>query len=214
MSPPNAKASAAVEVSAPDVKSLLVFIPEGDPVHTTQSTPGVKSLLAFAPEGDYIHTTPSTLHALASSAAPVVEIHHHPASSRAPSGFQTIFSKPPTHEWIARIEVERSELVQTGTDYTVLIFFGAIPADPRQWLTSQNLAGKCEIVNNKQKGDLIESDVDLNQAMLKHSESKSLEPSEVVPFLEKNFRSRVLNVILILFKELFWHSFFFVQGQT
>jgi len=117
------------------------------------------------------------------------------------------------YEWTARIECKTFELFSS---YSVLIFLGHVPDDPEEWQVSPNYVGShfafvnsagCE--DRQDKPDIVtEGFVHLNQAIVRHSGLKSLEPDAVVPYLTKNLHWRVLkvkyctfikNVVLILY---------------
>ena len=111
---------------------------------------------------------------------------------------------PPNHglyEWTARIECKKFEL---SSSYSVLIFLGQVPDDPKEWQVSPNLVGshyafvnsaaeECE--NCRNKADLvIEGFVHLNHGIVSHSGLHSLEPNVVAPYLTNNLHWRVLKV--------------------
>lgn len=108
---------------------------------------------------------------------------------------------PPNHglyEWTARIESKQFEL---SSSYSVLIFLGTVPDDPKEWLVSPNFIGSSwafvnssaqECANCRDNDDLvIEGFVHLNAAIVRFSGLDSLEPDAVLPYLTKNLHWRV-----------------------
>ena len=140
---------------------------------------------------------------------------HHPSSTKVtvkhmnihPSAHPTAAehsSGPPHHgfwEWTARVEFKKYEL---GTSFSVLIFLGQVPENPREWRISPNYvgghhafvnsaAGSCANCSNQQ--DLVvEGFVHLNHAIAQHSGLTSLEPNVVEPYLTHNLHWRVQKV--------------------
>lgn len=134
-----------------------------------------------------------------------MNIHSHPTSVEE----QQQSSAPPNHgmwDWTARIEFKKYEL---GTSFSVLIFLGQVPENPREWRISPNYvgghhafvnsaAGSCANCTNQQ--DLvIEGFVHLNHAIVRHSGLGSLEPNVVEPYLTNNLHWKVQKVSLFLF---------------
>jgi len=110
-------------------------------------------------------------------------------------------SAPPDRglwEWTARVEFKKYEL---GSSFSVLIFLGSVPENPREWRISPNYVGghhafvnsvanRCGNCNNQR--DLVtEGFVHLNNAIAKHSGLGSLDPSVVEPYLTHNLHWRV-----------------------
>jgi len=136
------------------------------------------------------------LTALSESAAPAA----HTAGGHA--GGASV--APPNHglyDWVARIQFKKFEI---GTSFSVPIFLGAVPDDPKEWLTSPNFVGahhafvndnpeECE--NCRNQADIVEEGfVHLDAAILKHSGLKSLENDVVAPYLTKELNWRVMKV--------------------
>ncbi|KAF8874304.1 tyrosinase [Mucidula mucida] len=104
-------------------------------------------------------------------------------------------------DWTARIEFKKYEL---GCSFSVLLFLGAVPEDPEDWLCSENLAGahhafvnssagRC--ANCRGQGDLLaEGFVHLDNAIAQHSGLGSLEPGVVEPYLTQALQWRVQKV--------------------
>ena len=118
-------------------------------------------------------------------------------------------SAPPDRglfEWTARVEFKKYEL---GTSFSVLIFLGPVPENPREWRISPNYvggthafvnstAGRCSNCNNQR--DLVtEGFVHLNDAIAEHSGLGSLDPSVVEPYLTHNLHWRVQKVCGLFF---------------
>jgi tyrosinase len=127
-----------------------------------------------------------------------MNIHPHPTVVEQQS------SAPPNHgmwDWTARIEFKKYEL---GTSFSVLIFLGQIPENPREWRISPNYVGghhafvnsaasSCANCSNQQ--DLvIEGFVHLNHAIVQHSGLGSLEPNVIKPYLTQNLHWKVQKV--------------------
>jgi tyrosinase len=113
-------------------------------------------------------------------------------------------SSPPHHgmwDWTARVEFKKYEL---GSSFSVLIFLGQVPENPREWRVSPSYVGghhafvssaasRCANCNNQQ--DLvIEGFVHLNRAIAQHSGLPSLDPDVVEPYLTNNMHWRVQKV--------------------
>ncbi|KAF8500854.1 photo-regulated tyrosinase [Russula emetica] len=115
---------------------------------------------------------------------------------------------PPTHgapnviyDWAARIHAKKFEL---GHGYAVLIFLGEVPGDEEQWRTCPSFVGvHCAFVNShtdqcsncrEQEELVVEGFVHLNEAIAKHSDFSSYEPSVIAPYLKNNLHWRVESV--------------------
>ncbi|KAF8901474.1 tyrosinase [Gymnopilus junonius] len=111
---------------------------------------------------------------------------------------------PPHHgfqDWTARIEFKKYEV---GQSFSVLLFLGVPPEDPKQWNVCSNFAGtyvafvnsmaeQCaNCVNNAEV--VVEGYVHLNNAIAKHSRLDSLDPEVVEPYLTKALHWRVQKV--------------------
>jgi tyrosinase len=108
-------------------------------------------------------------------------------------------SNRPLYDWTAQIQADQYEL---GSSYSVIIFLGHVPDNPRDWEISPNYVGShyapVESVpeggeRRRDKGVIIEGFVHLNHAIAKHSGLHSFEPDVVVPYLTKNLDWRVLK---------------------
>jgi len=99
------------------------------------------------------------------------------------------------HDWTARIEFKRFEI---SSSFSVAIFFGKdnVPHDPKEWEVSPYYVGSyysfgnsaaesCENCRNNANA-FVQGFVHLNQAIVRHSGLKSLEPHVVEPWLTKN----------------------------
>lgn len=104
-------------------------------------------------------------------------------------------------EWAARIRCDQYEL---GGSFSVLIFIGSVPDDPKQWETSESCVGIYDVYTGKPSDSPGEGDaevqgfVSLNEGILKHSGASTLTPDVVVPFLTSELNWRVQNVSDIL----------------
>ncbi|KAF9477261.1 hypothetical protein BDN70DRAFT_810991 [Pholiota conissans] len=99
-------------------------------------------------------------------------------------------------EWTARIHSRKSECDST---YNVILFLGAVPKNPEEWLTSPNLVGKHSVlISSYRTGgrglDVTEGFVHLDNGIVKHSGLNSLEPNEVVPYLTRELDWRVQKI--------------------
>ena len=124
---------------------------------------------------------------------------------------------PPDHglwDWTARIEFKKYEV---GSSFSVLIFLGQVPDNPREWRTSHNFVGalhsfvnsaaaSCSNCSNQQDM-VVEGFVHLNHAIAQHSGLGSFEPDVIEPYLTEALRWRVLKVVYSLFASA-WCSFY------
>ena len=138
----------------------------------------------------------------------LVPFHHQHASNPAVSPHTSLM--PPNRgswEWTARIEFKKYEL---GTSFSVLIFLGSVPDNPRELRTSPNYVGghhafvnsaANSCTNCRNQRDLVqEGFVHLNHGIIKHlGHTTSLEPNVIVPYLTKNLEWRVQKVCVFLF---------------
>jgi tyrosinase len=164
------------------------------------------------PEVPALAALPSPAHSPAAAAAP----QQHPSTTQVtdhPQGHMNIHphptvveqsSAPPDRgiwDWTVRVEVKKYEL---GTSFSVLIFLGQVPENPREWRISPNYVGghhafvnsgasSCANCSNQQ--DLVvEGFVHLNHAIVQHSGLGSLEPAVVEPYLTHNLHWKVQKV--------------------
>ena len=105
------------------------------------------------------------------------------------------------YDWTARVEFKKYEL---GSSFSVLIFIGQVPENPKEWRVSPSFVGShhafvnsaashCANCTNQQ--DLVvEGFVHLNRAIAQHSGLPSLDPEVVEPYLTQNLHWRVLKV--------------------
>ena len=104
-------------------------------------------------------------------------------------------SNRPVYEWTARIECGKYEL---GTSYSVIVFLGQVPDNPRDWEISPNYVGShrapVDGVPRGGKDVIIQGFVHLERAIARRSGLHSLDPDVVVPYLTKNLAWRVLSV--------------------
>ncbi|KAK0480190.1 photo-regulated tyrosinase [Armillaria novae-zelandiae] len=102
------------------------------------------------------------------------------------------------YDWTARIRVKKYTL---GGSFSVLIFLGEVPEDPRSWRSSPSFVGahhafvnsaaeQCE--NCRNQADLvIEGFVHLNTAIAQRSGLGSFEPAVVEPYLKRELSWRI-----------------------
>ena len=159
------------------------------------------SLLAQAPAAEA---------AQAAAAAQAVSVQSIPPSLGAPPahGAPPTPGVPPAHgssnviyDWAARIHAKKFEL---GQGYAILIFLGDVPGDEVHWRTYPSFVGAhCAFVNTatdqcancrEQEELVVEGFVHLNEAIAKHSDLSSYEPSVVAPYLKNNLHWRVQAV--------------------
>lgn len=119
-------------------------------------------------------------------------------------------SSPPSHhgmwEWTARVEFKKYEL---QTSFSVLIFLGQVPDNPREWRISPNFVGAHHAFVNSaasmcanctnQHDIVVEGFIHLNPAIVKHSGLESLEPNVVEPYLTNNLNWKVQKVFFSSF---------------
>lgn len=106
-------------------------------------------------------------------------------------------------EWTTKINCNQYEL---GGSFSVVLFFGQIPDDPREWYSSDSFVGAFDAFVNeameqcqncRDQADVgIEAFVHLNEAISKHTNQSSFDPEVVVPFLTDNLLWGVLKVCL------------------
>jgi len=104
------------------------------------------------------------------------------------------------YDWTARVEFNQFEL---PSSFSVAIFLGKVPNDPKKWEVSPNHVGSYyAFVNSAAKScgncrnntdTVVEAFVHLNQAIARHSRLESLEPEVVAPHLTDNLQWRVLK---------------------
>ncbi|KAI0833221.1 Di-copper centre-containing protein [Trametes gibbosa] len=100
--------------------------------------------------------------------------------------------------WTAHITAKKHAL---GGSFTVLVFLGAAPAHPKNFLSSANFVGDyCAFVNPTpercencvQQGNIaVGGAVDLTDALVRRAEVMSLHPRDVVPYLREMLCWRV-----------------------
>ncbi|KAJ7775767.1 tyrosinase [Mycena maculata] len=112
--------------------------------------------------------------------------------------------EPTILDWTARIQVKKYEV---GGSFSVLLFLGAVPDDPKQWRSSPNFVGAHQAFVNsvpercanchRNRDALVEGFVHLDEGIIEHSGMGehgglgSLEPNDVEPYLEENLHWRV-----------------------
>jgi tyrosinase len=105
-------------------------------------------------------------------------------------------------EWSVRIRCNEFEL---GGSFSVLIFVGTVPDDPKQWLTSPSCVGIHDVYagsaphDSDSRGDCeVEGYVRLKGGLLEQLGASELTPDVVVPYLKSELHWRVLNVSFTL----------------
>ena len=149
-------------------------------------------------------------------------VHHdappHPGPNEPDNTHPTIFqgsgsTNPDTYnEWTARIRCKQYEL--SGSSFTVYIFLGHVPEDPKEWHKSPQTVGRfhafvnlaseeCEnCQRHAQGGAEIEGFVHLNRGIVKALRARGaqpdwrLEPDVVKPYLKENLHWAVRKVRL------------------
>lgn len=104
-------------------------------------------------------------------------------------------------EWSVRVQSKQFEL---GGSFSVYIFLGQVPADPKHWLTDPAFAGTFDVFSNtepdecancrEQKDLVIKGFVHLNRQILKRSGNPSLKPDVVLPFLKRELNWGIKKV--------------------
>jgi tyrosinase len=130
----------------------------------------------------------------------LVPSHLHPHAANVHSSHSASYAPPNrgSWEWTARIEFKKYEL---GTSFSVLLFLGHVPENPRELRISPNFVGghhafvnsaANSCTNCRHQRDLVEEGfVHLNHGIVKLSGLGSLEPDVVVPYLTQNLHWRV-----------------------
>lgn len=103
-------------------------------------------------------------------------------------------------DWSVRIQ---SKKFQLGGSYSILIFIGSVPEDPKEWRESTSYVGSDEVFANSAAGHcancvqnadmVVEGYVHLNQALARAGLT-SLDPDVVAPYLKDNLSWRVYQV--------------------
>jgi len=101
-------------------------------------------------------------------------------------------------EWSVSVKCKKFEL---GGSFSVFIFLGEVPADPKQWLTDPAFAGTFDVFANEtpeecgncidRADQILHGFVYVNDAILKRSGKDSLDPRVVLPYLKSNLNWRV-----------------------
>ncbi|KAJ6619317.1 photo-regulated tyrosinase [Mycena sp. CBHHK59/15] len=140
------------------------------------------------------------------SAAAPSNSNPEPAPGSVPQAQANLAHVPAPHDseerkiwdWTARIQVKKYEV---GGSFSVLLFLGAVPDDPKQWRTSPNFVGahhafvnsvpeRCANCRTNRDAE-VEGFVHLNEGIAEHSGLGSLEPHVVEPYLKQNLHWRV-----------------------
>lgn len=103
-------------------------------------------------------------------------------------------------KWTARIRLDHHEVTSS---FSVLLFLGEVPEDPKQWRKAPSYVGADDVFVNTARENCencsrpvseVEGFVHLNGAIMKHPEVRSLEPEKVKPYLKDNLHWRVKKV--------------------
>jgi len=91
-------------------------------------------------------------------------------------------------EWGASVRCKKYDL---DISFSVFVFLGEVPHDPRLWLTDPAFCGTFDVfggdVPDKDQAEIVlKGCVYLNYKILERSGKKSLEPDVVVPYLKDN----------------------------
>ncbi|KAG9029812.1 hypothetical protein FS837_003464 [Tulasnella sp. UAMH 9824] len=153
-----------------------------------------------------LFAAPAALAAPAAAAAPAAPAAAAAAAAPADSQVQVHVAGLGLlkyYEWSARVHAKKFEL---GGSYSVLIFLGPVPDDPKQWRTSPSYVGAHHVFANSRMEDCencrrnstenVEGFVSLNEAIAAHSGLNSFEPSVVEPYLKKELSWRVQKASL------------------
>ncbi|KIJ48608.1 hypothetical protein M422DRAFT_247459 [Sphaerobolus stellatus SS14] len=97
------------------------------------------------------------------------------------------------NEWSVRIVCKQFEI---GGSFSVFVFLGEVPANPKQWLTDPAFAGTFDafVNENPEKcancgdhaDDLIKGFVHINDKFLQRSKQTTLDPAVIEPYLTQN----------------------------
>jgi hypothetical protein len=105
---------------------------------------------------------------------------------------------PKMLEWSVWIRCNEFEL---GGSFSVLIFVGRVPDDPKQWMSSSSCVGIHDVYTGSashgsdgQEDTEVEGYVHLNGGLLERMGTSELMPAVVVPFLKRELHWRILNV--------------------
>ncbi|KAI5926790.1 hypothetical protein F4810DRAFT_724400 [Camillea tinctor] len=119
---------------------------------------------------------------------------NHLTSTHPP--MNAVFQGNNYREWIANIGVNRQAL---NTSFSILLFIGPVPSDPKSWSFADNLVGSLGIFanvgpqGNMQHGK-ITGTVPLTSALMSlisGGSIPSLYPDDVVPFLRSQLQLRI-----------------------
>jgi tyrosinase len=193
-------AAPALAASIPPIVAEKPRAPSGNTAPSAPVPASVPSIAAKKTEPSPVATAPSekqvpvSAHPAAVSVSSQQGHHVQPAHDLTPPN-QGFF------DWTARIEFKKYEL---GTSFSVLLFLGVVPEDPKQWAVSPNFVGALHAFVNSKAGQCAncrnqnhlvqEGFVHLNQAIVQHSGLDSLNPHVVEPYLRKELHWRVQKV--------------------
>jgi tyrosinase len=104
-------------------------------------------------------------------------------------------------EWTVRIRCNTQEL---SGSFSVLVFLGRVPDDPKKWARSPSCVGihdvfasSCPPDSPSEADAEVEGYVALNEGLLKYSGLSELIPDVVVPYLKSELHWRVQDVSYI-----------------
>jgi tyrosinase len=214
IAPRSASATAAsVTSAAPALTMNFMQKAVAHPVKAAQEVLGIaKDATAHATSSNGTSkaqaSNPAAPSVQATSAAPPVQAQpaaHAPAALNVPKEFEHLVPNRTYTEYITNLRALKHGLQQT---FRVYVFLGDFNPDPTTWPTEHNVVGRftvlgragttqCEKCQSDSADDLVVTGtVPLTSALLQDivessSSLRSLEPSEVVPYLERNLHWRV-----------------------
>ena len=185
--------------------SLLSDVPPHSisvPINTLADTPK-QVPLAAATQARSLPAKAASHNPAPSQQHPQVPAHQI-SLDPSPQHEQQSSAAAPNHgmyDWTARVEFKKYEL---RSSFSVLIFIGEVPENPREWRSSPSYVGghhafvnsaasRCSNCTNQQDV-IVEGFVHLSRAIAQHSGLPSLDPEVVVPYLTHNLHWRVQKV--------------------
>ncbi|EKM51950.1 uncharacterized protein PHACADRAFT_262375 [Phanerochaete carnosa HHB-10118-sp] len=140
--------------------------------------------------------------ALATPAASKLAAPHNPGPNTELPPIPVGDAGSSLYDWSARIRVKKYEL---GGSFSVLIFLGPVPEDPREWRKSPSFVGTHQAFVNSSAtqcancrtqaaaGQVTEGFVHLDTAISRLSGLGSFEPSVVEPYLKRELSWRIVR---------------------
>ncbi|EKM54921.1 uncharacterized protein PHACADRAFT_259085 [Phanerochaete carnosa HHB-10118-sp] len=168
-------------------------------VNSLYGGPSFGAFAAAAP-GIAAFAAPAAIHATPAVSKLAAPRNPQPSAESAPNSVSDAASS--LYDWAVRIHVKKYEL---SGSFSVLIFLGPVPEDPREWRRSPSFVGahhafvnssasQCANCHNQAAaGYVTEGFVHLNTAIARLSEIHSFEPSVVEPYLKRELSWRVVR---------------------